>query len=36
MFAGTVNKLNYILVTSITIKKPEDLKGSPIGAAQIG
>jgi ABC-type nitrate/sulfonate/bicarbonate transport system substrate-binding protein len=36
MFAGIVNKMNYILVTSPTIKKPEDLKGKRIGAAQAG
>jgi len=36
MFAGVVNKMNYILVTSATIKKPEDLKGKRIGAAQAG
>ncbi|MGZ8436866.1 MAG: ABC transporter substrate-binding protein [Candidatus Binatia bacterium] len=36
MFAGMVNKMNYILVTSAAIKKPEDLKGRRIGAAQAG
>ena len=36
MFAGMVNKMNYILVTSTAIKKPEDLKGKRIGAAQAG
>ncbi len=36
MFAGMVNKMNYILVTSAAIKKPEDLKGKRIGAAQAG
>lgn len=36
MFAGMVNKMNYILVTSQVIKKPEDLKGKRIGAAQAG
>jgi len=36
MFAGVVNKMNYILVTTPAIKKPEDLKGKRIGAAQAG
>lgn len=36
MFAGMVNKMNYILVTTPAIKKPEDLKGKRIGAAQAG
>ena len=36
MFAGMVNKMNYILVTLQAIKKPEDLKGKRIGAAQVG
>lgn len=36
MFAGIVNKMNYILVTSAAIKRPEDLKGKRIGAAQAG
>jgi NitT/TauT family transport system substrate-binding protein len=36
MFAGMVNKMNYILVTTAAIKKPEDLKGKRIGAAQAG
>ena len=36
MFAGMVNKMNYILVTSAAIKKTEDLKGKRIGAAQAG
>jgi len=36
MFAGIVNKMNYILVTSPAIKRPEDLKGKRIGAAQAG
>jgi ABC-type nitrate/sulfonate/bicarbonate transport system substrate-binding protein len=36
MFAGTVNKMNYILASTAAIKKPEDLKGKRIGAAQAG
>ena len=36
MFAGMVNKMNYILVTTPAIKKPDDLKGKRIGAAQAG
>jgi ABC-type nitrate/sulfonate/bicarbonate transport system substrate-binding protein len=36
MFAGMVNKMNYILVTTAAIKKPDDLKGKRIGAAQAG
>jgi NitT/TauT family transport system substrate-binding protein len=36
MFAGTVNKMNYILASTPAIKKPEDLKGKRIGAAQAG
>jgi NitT/TauT family transport system substrate-binding protein len=36
MFAGVVNKMNYILVTTPAIKRPEDLKGKRIGAAQAG
>ncbi len=36
MLAGTVNKMNYILVGGPAIKKPEDLKGKRIGAAQVG
>jgi len=27
MIAGTVNKMNYVLVGAPTVKKPEDLKG---------
>jgi len=36
MIAGTVNKMNYVLIGAPTIKKPEDLKGKRIGAAQAG
>ncbi len=36
MFAGMVNKMNYILATTPAIKKAEDLKGKRIGAAQAG
>jgi len=36
MFAGMVNKMNYILATVPAIKRPEDLKGKRIGAAQAG
>ncbi len=36
MVAGAVNKMNYILVGGPAIKKPEDLKGKRIGAAQVG
>lgn len=36
MIAGMVNKMNYILVASPAIKRPEDLKGKRIGAAQAG
>jgi ABC-type nitrate/sulfonate/bicarbonate transport system substrate-binding protein len=36
MIAGTVNKMNYVLVGAPTVKKPEDLKGKRIGAAQAG
>lgn len=36
MIAGTVNKMNYVLVGAPSIKKPEDLKGKRIGAAQAG
>ena len=36
MFAGVVNKMNYILVTTPAIKRPEDLRGKRIGAAQAG
>jgi NitT/TauT family transport system substrate-binding protein len=36
MIAGTVNKMNYVLIGAPTIKKPEDLKGKRIGAAQPG
>jgi len=36
MIAGVVNKMNYILVGSATVKRPEDLKGKRIGAAQAG
>ena len=36
MIAGVVNKMNYIMVSSATVKKPEDLKGKRIGAAQAG
>ena len=33
MIAGTVNKMNYVLVTAPSVKKPEDLKGKRIGRA---
>lgn len=36
MIAGMVNKMNYVLVSSPAIRKPEDLKGKRIGAAQAG
>lgn len=36
MVAGMVNKMNYIVVGGPVIKKPEDLKGKRIGAAQAG
>jgi NitT/TauT family transport system substrate-binding protein len=36
MIAGTVNKINYVLVGAPAIKRPEDLKGKRIGAAQAG
>jgi ABC-type nitrate/sulfonate/bicarbonate transport system substrate-binding protein len=36
MIAGTVNKMNYVLVGAPSMKKPEDLKGKRIGAAQAG
>ena len=36
MIAGVVNKMNYIMVSSISVKRPEDLKGKRIGAAQAG
>lgn len=36
LFAGMVNKMNYVLATTPAIKKPEDLKGKRIGAAQAG
>jgi ABC-type nitrate/sulfonate/bicarbonate transport system substrate-binding protein len=36
MIAGTVNKMNYVLIGAPAIKRPEDLKGKRIGAAQAG
>ena len=36
MIAGTVNKMNYVLIGAPSMKKPEDLKGKRIGAAQAG
>jgi len=36
MIAGVVNKMNYIMVSSAAVKRPEDLKGKRIGAAQAG
>ena len=36
MIAGTVNKMNYVLVGAPGVKKPEDLKSKRIGAAQAG
>jgi ABC-type nitrate/sulfonate/bicarbonate transport system substrate-binding protein len=36
MIAGIVNKMNYVLIGAPTVKKPEDLKGKRIGAAQAG
>src|SRR5262245_7001412 len=36
MIAGMVNKMNYVLIGSPAVKKPEDLKGKRIGAAQAG
>jgi NitT/TauT family transport system substrate-binding protein len=34
--AGMVNKMNYIVVGSPSVKSPEDLKGKRIGISQIG
>jgi NitT/TauT family transport system substrate-binding protein len=36
MIAGTVNKMNYVLIGAPSVRKPEDLKGKRIGAAQAG
>jgi ABC-type nitrate/sulfonate/bicarbonate transport system substrate-binding protein len=36
MIAGMVNKMNYIIASTVAVKKPEDLKGKRIGAAQAG
>jgi ABC-type nitrate/sulfonate/bicarbonate transport system substrate-binding protein len=36
MIAGMVNKMNYIMASTVAVKKPEDLKGKRIGAAQAG
>lgn len=36
MIAGMVNKMNYVLIGAPSVKKPEDLKGKRIGAAQAG
>jgi ABC-type nitrate/sulfonate/bicarbonate transport system substrate-binding protein len=36
MIAGTVNKMNYVLIGAPTVKRAEDLKGKRIGAAQAG
>ena len=36
MIAGVVNKMNYVLIGAPSVKKPEDLKGKRIGAAQAG
>ena len=36
MIAGMVNKMNYVLIGAPSMKKPEDLKGKRIGAAQAG
>ncbi len=36
MIAGMVNKMNYVIVSAAAIKKPQDLKGKRIGAAQAG
>jgi ABC-type nitrate/sulfonate/bicarbonate transport system substrate-binding protein len=36
MIAGTVNKMNYLLIGAPSVRKPEDLKGKRIGAAQAG
>ena len=36
MIAGMVNKMNYIIASTAAVKKPEDLKGKRIGAAQAG
>jgi ABC-type nitrate/sulfonate/bicarbonate transport system substrate-binding protein len=36
MIAGVVNKMNYIMVSSAAVKRPEDLRGKRIGAAQAG
>jgi len=36
MVAGMVNKMNYVLIGAPSMKKPEDLKGKRIGAAQAG
>jgi NitT/TauT family transport system substrate-binding protein len=36
LIAGMINKMNYILASTASIKKPEDLKGKRIGIAQVG
>jgi ABC-type nitrate/sulfonate/bicarbonate transport system substrate-binding protein len=36
MIAGMVNKMNYIIASTAAVKRPEDLKGKRIGAAQAG
>ena len=36
MIAGVVNKMNYVLIGAPSVRKPEDLKGKRIGAAQAG
>ena len=36
MIAGVVNKMNYVLIGAPAVRKPEDLKGKRIGAAQAG
>ena len=36
MIAGVVNKMNYVLIGAPSVRKPENLKGKRIGAAQAG
>jgi NitT/TauT family transport system substrate-binding protein len=36
LVAAVVNKMNYILASAPSIKKPEDLKGKRVGITQVG
>ncbi len=36
LIAGAINKMNYILASAPSIKKPEDLKGKRVGITQVG